>query len=202
MNKIKKIVNLETAEFRAYCSILHRRKILFLLLFIFCFCLTLPIFAQDEQTQITAPPPLKTISKLDKDRLSAESNLKDRTKMALEMMTARLTSAETYNSQSQYVQMFDELGGFHALVDDTLDNLAKYDNESGKVLNNFKRLEMSLRTFAPRLELIRRDLPIRYELYVRKLIIYLRQARTKAVKPLFENSIVSETEIKIPDENQ
>ncbi len=116
-------------------------------------------------------------------------------------MDARLAKAETFNNQRQYTQMFDELGGFHALVDDTLNYLHSHDTDSGKVLNNFKRLEMSLRQFAPRLELIRRDLPLRYELYVRKLIIYVREARSKAVEPLFDNSVVSDIDNKKPDDN-
>ncbi len=170
------------------------------LLFTFSFCFAVPLFAQEDQ-QVTAPPPLKTISKEEKTQLVAQPDVKKHTKLALELMSARLTNAENFNNQQQYTQMFDELGGFHALVDGTLSYLSSHDTDSGKVLNNFKRLEMSLRQFTPRLELIRRDLPIKYEFYVRSLIIYLRKARTKAVEPLFDNSIVSDIDVKKPDDD-
>jgi hypothetical protein len=49
---------------------------------------------------------------------------------------------------------------------------------------------MGLRQFRPRLELIRRDIPVKYEAYVRNLIIYLREARAKAVEPFFSDTIV------------
>ncbi|MEK7855704.1 MAG: hypothetical protein AAB288_06415, partial [Acidobacteriota bacterium] len=60
----------------------------------------------------------------------------------------------------------------------------------GKVLNNFKRLEIGLRQFRPRLELIRRGIPSEYEPYLRSLIQYVRDARAKAVEPLFGDSVV------------
>ncbi len=168
------------------------------LLFTFAFCLTAPAFAQAEESEDNAPPPLKVISKEEKSALAAEPNVKKYTILALEFMDARLGRAESFNTQQQYKEMYGELGGFHALVDDTLGYLNKHDDDSNKVLNNFKRLEMSLRKFTPRIELIRRDLPLKYELYVRRLIIYLRQARSKAVEPLFDNSVVSDIDTKKP----
>ena len=107
-------------------------------------------------------------------------------------MEARLVKAEQFGAREQYREMFDELGGFHALVDDTLEFLNSSNNDSGKVLNNFKRIELSLRKYITRLELIRRDLPIRYELYVRRLVRYIRDARTKAVEPLFDDTVLPE----------
>ncbi|MGI8639342.1 MAG: hypothetical protein ACR2MG_05245 [Pyrinomonadaceae bacterium] len=168
------------------------------LLFTFAFYLTAPVFAQTEESPDNAPPPLKVISKEEKSALAAETNVKKYTILALEFMNARLAKAENLNTQQQYKEMYSELGGFHSLIDNTLNYLNRHDTDSNKVLNNFKRLEMSLRKFTPRLELIRRDLPLKYELYVRKLIIHLRQARSKAVEPLFDNSVVSDVHTKKP----
>ena len=203
MNNVKGKI-LEKNDFRLKSNFLYRNKSasFYIVLFTFVLCLSSPSFAQEEQREITAPPPLKTISKEEKSQLGAQNGVKKYTKLSLELMDARLAKAENFNNQQNYGQMFDELGGFHALVDDTLDYLSKHDTDSGKVLNNFKRLEISLRKFAPRLELIRRDLPTKYELYVRKLIIYVRRARTKAVEPLFDNSVVSDIDRKNPNDNQ
>lgn len=142
------------------------------------------------------PPPPKVISKEEKARLEAQSDLKKRTKLALELMDARMTAAEQFHNKVELDAMFVELGAFHALVDYTLDFLNKVDKESGKALNNFKRFEIGLRTFAPRLEIIRRDIPLKYEFYVRSLAKYLRNARAQAVEPLFSDSVVP---IKKPD---
>ncbi len=163
---------------------------LFLLLTAHCSLLT--AHAQENEPKDTAPPPLKILSKEETRQLNAETDIKKRTKLALDLMEIRLKKAEQLNSQEQYAEMFDELGGFHALVDKTLDFLDRNDDGSGKVLNNFKRVEMTLRVFLPRLELIRRDLPERYELYVRDLAKFVRRARARAIEPLFGDTVVKD----------
>ncbi len=166
---------------------------LFLLITVNCSLLT--VFAQDETPNAIiapAPPPLKIISKEEKKQLEEQIDIKKRTKLSLVLMEQRLKEAETLYSREQYREMFDKLGSFQALVDNTLDFLKQNDNGRGKVLNNFKRFEMSLRAFLPRLELIRRELPTQFEPYVRNLAKYVRDARSKAVEPFFDNSIVKD----------
>ena len=172
------------------------------LLFTFVICLSSTIYAQQEQLPDDAPPPLKIISKNEKNQLEAETNVKKHTTLALELMDTRITNAEGFSTQKEFEKMFGELGSFQALVDTTLNYLNKHDTEGGKVLNNFKRLEMSLRKYSPRLEIIRREVPNKYEPYLRNLIMDLRQARSKAIEPLFDNSIVPDVDKKKPDENQ
>lgn len=169
---------------------LFRFHLLFFLL-LTAWCAPLTAHAQtDESLNETAPPPLKVLSKTEKTQLEAVTDIKQRTKLALELMDARLLVAEGYSAKEAYPEMFLELGGFHALIDNTLKFLDSNDNGRGKVLNNFKRMELSLRKYITRLELIRRDLPIRYEFYVRTLIRQVRDARSRAVEPLFEDSVV------------
>jgi hypothetical protein len=137
-----------------------------------------------------APPPLKVLSQNEKDRLSAETEVKRRTKFALELMDARMKRAEAMHIAENYDQMFVELGAFHGMMDNMLEFLDKSDRDSKKVIYNFKRFEIGLRGFTPRLELMRRILPIRYERYVRNLIKNLRNARAKAIEPLFDDTVV------------
>lgn len=146
--------------------------------------------AQNVVDDGIAPPPLRLVSQDEKTRLAAESDVKKKTKLGLEMMDARLKQAEALNANVNHDQMFVELGAFHGLMDSMLDFLNRSGKDSGKVLNNFKRFEIGLRGFTPRLELIRRELPLRYEAYVRILIRNLRNARTKAIEPLFDDSVV------------
>lgn len=153
------------------------------LIFAFCLLLAPATAAQDAVQEV--PPPLKVLSKEEKSALEAQSDVKKRTLLTLDLMEARLLKAEGFKTEEKYRQMFEELGGFHALMDNTLNYLSRNNTGSGKVLNNFKRIEISLRKNINRLELIRRDLPPEYEPYLRRLIKYVREARTKAVEPLF-----------------
>ncbi len=146
---------------------------------------------KQEMPKDAEPPPLKVISKEEREQLGKQTDIKNRTKLSLELMNLRLQNAESFNSKKEFREMFKELGKFHALIDNALWFLSTKDTgNNGKVLNNFKRLEIGLRIFLPRLELIRRELPINYEYYVRNLIISVRDARSKAVDPLFDNTVL------------
>ncbi len=137
-----------------------------------------------------APPPLKIVSKAEQERLDKETDTKARTKRVLELMTARLASAERLRAAGDYDGVFRELGFFHGLMDDGISYLNKRNTGSGKVLDNYKRLEIALRSFVPRLETLRREIPLTHEDYVRKLLIYVREARTKATEPLFADTVI------------
>ena len=163
-------------------------------LFSVCIIFLLNLGVADVQGQSgeqdIAPPPLKFVSKQELAQLNAVLDVKKRTKLALELMAGRLKQAETFHAQEQLDDMFKQLGGFHGLMDNTLAFLDSGEKDSGRVLNNYKRFEIGLREYRPRLELIRRDLPLRYEFYVRTLIVFLRDARAKAVEPQFSDSVV------------
>lgn len=145
---------------------------------------TLVSVAQEAPPDV-APPPLKVMSKTEKEQLSTAKDVKERTKLTLELMGARIKVAEGFLPQDQYEQVFAELGGFHALVLDVLEYLSKSSADKNKVLDNFKRFELGLRALTPRVELIHRQMPPAREYYLRMLLRELREARTKAVEPLF-----------------
>lgn len=157
----------------------------FLLLF------TASVYCQppDDLSQ-TAPPPAKTLSKEEKDLLTAQSDSKKYTKTALELMETRMKRAEEADARDDFETMFVELGAFHALMDHSLDFLLKKHGDGKKAFNDFKRYELGIRGFSPRMELLRRDLPLKYEYYVRVLMKYLREARAKAIDPMFGDSVV------------
>lgn len=143
-----------------------------------------------EDLSQTAPPPAKTLSKEEKDLLNSQADLKKYTKIALELMEIRMKKAEEADNRDDFEGMFVELGAFHALMDHSLDFLLKKHNDGKKAFNDFKRYELGIRGFSPRMELLRRDLPIKYEYYVRVLMKYLREARSKAIDPMFGDSVV------------
>ena len=153
------------------------------------FLLSSNTFAQENPMDVE-PPPLRIISKEETSKLDAEKDVKNYTKLIVILMDARLKKAEGFSLESQYQEMFSELGAFQSLVDRSLIFLNNHDTDSGKALNNFKRLELSLRAFLPRLELIRRELPLRFEFYTRKLIVYVRNARSRAIEPFYDDSVV------------
>ena len=153
-------------------------------------CSLFTVQAQDEDPPNAAAPPVKVLSKDEKVALESQPDLKVHTKLAIELMETRLKKAEELNTQEAFNTMFAELGGFHAIMDDTIKFLNKNDTGRGKVLDNFKRFEMALRSFTPRIETIRREIPERFEYYVRRLLRTVRATRAKAVEPFFGETVV------------
>lgn len=165
------------------------------------FCSITSINAQQQEAAFVppedaAPPPLTVLSKNEKNQLASEDGIKSRTRLSLELMDTRLKSAEMLAEQSKFQDTINELGGFQALLEDALKFLTRNDNDSSKIDYNFKRLEIGLRQTISRLELIRRGLPFKYGYYVLKLQKFVRDARAKAVEPLFSNSVVPQEKLQ------
>jgi hypothetical protein len=158
-------------------------------LFTFAFCFPASAPAQPEEVEI-APPPVKAISKEEKQQLEAEQNIKKYTQLALSLMEARLKTAETLTTENNYREALNTLGGFQILLESTLSFLSRNDTESDRVQNNFKKLELTLRGQTSRLEVMRRAMPSKYAYHMQKLIRVVRDARTKAIEPLFDDTVV------------
>src|SRR3954468_9542482 len=108
--------------------------------------------AQDDNTLETVPPPAAIITKDEQEHLAAQPDLKSRTKLALEYMNTRLAEAERLNATNDFDGLFRELGRFRGLLDHTFGFLKTNDQDDKKVLDNYKRLEMSLRSSMIRIE--------------------------------------------------
>jgi hypothetical protein len=118
--------------------------------------------------------------------------------VAIDLMNLRVSAAEKRAAAEDFDAMYTELGAFQGLLDNTLEFLIRSDNDSDKVLNNFKRFEIGLRAFVPRIETVRRELPSSYEPYVKGLIRYIRDARGRALEPLFGDSVVRQPQRPTP----
>ena len=181
MNKISNASNIsESARRRIFsCAVL-----MFLL----------PLFSQFAAAQETppddlVPPPLILIAKSEKSQLEAETDALKRTKTALELIENRVQKAEKFTGERKFTESLDELGGFQAIII----NLSKFlerSQRNSKNLKSFKTLEISLRSFTPRLEIIRREMPPKYGYHVLTLLKFVRQARDSSTDKLFGNTVL------------
>jgi hypothetical protein len=146
--------------------------------------------AQGDDDPDAAPPPIKAVPTTERNELTSEPTLKDRTKISLEFMDGHIAAAERLSNDHNANGAFKELGMFEALMDESVGYLVKTDTNSNRTLDALRKLEIGLRSFMPRLETIRRILPLNCDDYVRKLMKNLRDARAKAVDPQFSDSVV------------
>lgn len=154
--------------------------------------------AQDDDTIEGAPPPELVMSRAERQQLVGSKDLKSRVRLALQLMESRLKAAEQFSGNANFEAVFSELGPFHALASDTIQHLERQDSRTKGVLDNLKRFELGIRGFIPRIELIRRNAPTEYEPYLRRLIRFIREARSRALDPMLSDGVIP---IRRPDEN-
>ncbi len=150
-------------------------------------------FAQIPDEEIPAdavPPPVTTLSREELKLLNAKIDSRKRTQLSLELMDGRLAKSETFLAEDNFRESLNELGGFHGLLNNALGFLIKSNDRGDKVDKNFKTFEMYLRKLGSRLESIRRLMPFKYGYYVLSLMKTVRDARSKAIEPLFDDTVI------------
>src|SRR6185437_14025627 len=85
--------------------------------------------AQSEQptpqpTPLTAPPPLKVIPKEERAQLDETKDTKQRLRLTIDFAGVHLTKAEQLTMQTEYDAASAEVGMYHALIEDALENLS------------------------------------------------------------------------------
>jgi hypothetical protein len=151
----------------------QRRLFLFTTVLLLTFACGPSVWAQSEMptpqpTPLTAPPPLKVIPKDERARLDQEKDPKDRLRLTLDLAVAHLTLAEQLTMQTEYEKAQEEVGMYHALIENSLTALGSLKRDSGKTRDLYKRVEMALRAHGPRLTSMRRVTPLEFAVCPRR----------------------------------
>jgi hypothetical protein len=148
-------------------------------------------FAQNDppMPDDVAPPPLKIISKDEKEMLAAEAGVKDRTTMYITLLESRLRKAEEFSTKEDFNDSLTQFGAYQGLLENMMEFLVS-ENKSNKALSGFKRLEMILRAHNVRIETVRRTMPFKYAYHISKLQKFIRKSRAQATDSLFSDSVV------------
>ena len=174
---------------------LPRPLLLSATLLLFAFVCPLAAQAQNPQpspTPLTAPPPLKIISKEERQQLDQSKDLKERLKLSLEFAGAHLTKAEQLTMQTEYEAASNEVGSYHALIEDVLESLGGLKQDSNKTRDLYKRLELALRADGPRLTAMRRITPLEFAVWIKKVEDFARAGRTEALNSFYGHTVVRE----------
>jgi len=143
-----------------------------------------------QPTPLTAPPPLKLVSKQERAQLAENTDLKQRLRVTIELADAHLTKAEQLTMQSEYDAASAEVGTYHALIEDALDNLGSLKQDSNKARDLYKRLELALRADGPRLTAMRRVTPLEFAVWIKKVEDFARAGRTEALNSFYGHTVV------------
>lgn len=150
---------------------------------------------QDYQTTlVSAPPPMKFVSRNERTQLSAARDPKSRTRATIELAELRLTRAEQLTAGQQFDEASAELGTYQGLVEDALSYL---NAQPGKKQRDvYKRLELALRAHSARIESIRRVTPAEYAVHVKAICECARKARTEALNAFYGDTVIRDNSLE------
>jgi hypothetical protein len=150
--------------------------------------------AAGARAQVVTPtdsaPPRKYVPEELKARLAASKNVKERVKLTLALTEERLNTAAGHTAAERYLEAGNEFGIYQALVDDVILFLRRASPEPRKLRDQFKRVELTLRSHVSRLETMRRMTPSEEAIHIRHCIEFVREARGRALESFFDDDAV------------
>ena len=145
--------------------------------------------SQQPEEDESTPPPVISLSSGEQSQLRAENDLKRRTMLCLQLADARLQRAEAAANGENFQDALVELGGYQAVVDHGLRFLQSNNDDSRRVRDNFRRMEIALRAYVPRIEMIRRTTPFEYAIHLKTIMNFTRDARSRALDSFFSDTV-------------
>ncbi len=146
--------------------------------------------------QLTAPPPLKILSREERARIEGTADSKARLRAIIELAELRLAKAEVLTHDHDFEGATGELGKYEALIDDALNFLSPMMRDKTKTRDLYKRLELALRAHGPRLTAIRRSTPLEYAVWIKELEEFARNGRTEALNSFYGHTVFREPQKK------
>ena len=157
---------------------------------------SLSLAQEPRAQQLTAPPPMKAISREERARIDESKDPKARVRTMLELAEAHLAKAEAKTSQDDYAGASAELGRYWMLIEGVLDYLNPMSHDSNKTRDLYKRLELTLRAQGPRLALMRRNTPLEYAVWIKEIEEFARNGRTEALNSFYGHTVVRDGQQK------
>lgn len=142
-----------------------------------------------------APPPLKYVTPSERALLDAARDAKARTRLSLELAESRLSRATQLAAAGRFEQATCELGIYQALVADAVGRLRALGRNDDRTLDLLKRVELTLRAHAPRVETVRRMTPSEQAVHVRAAYEFVRRARAEALEGFYGGTVAQAEEI-------
>ena len=111
---------------------------------------------QPRSPQMSAPPPMKFVSREERSQLDEAKDSKSRISITLELAADHLTKAEEFTAQKKFEQSCEELGRYLGLLADARTFLATMNPSKNSTRDLYKHFDIALRRLPPRLAVMRR----------------------------------------------
>ncbi len=151
---------------------------------------------EPQRTPDSAPPPLKTISRVERSQIDEADDSKARVKITLTLAETHLANAEARTTQNDFANASAAIGRYGALIEDVFDFLKTHKAESNKTRDLYKRVELALRAHGPRLTAMRRGTPAEYSVWIKEIEDFARNGRTEALNSFYGHTVFREVNPK------
>jgi hypothetical protein len=176
---------------KAPVSIAIRLSAGFSFALILCALSTVVTKGQEHATiHLPAPPPIKFVSRQEQAELSAEPDPKICLRIILEMADSHLHHAEEMVTAKRYDEALTELANYQGIVEYSLRYFGRVNDDSKRIRDLLRKLELALRSHGPRIEAIRRVTPSEYSIYIKAIAEFSRSARAQALNAFYGDTVV------------
>ena len=165
-------------------------------------CFTTATGQEPRGQDQTAPPPLKVIISRERAQLNETRDAKARLKLTLELAETHLTNAADQTSQHEFDRAAAEAGMYWALVEDLFAFLGTVQRDNNKTRDLYKRLELSLRGYGPKLAMMRRETPAEYAIWIKEIEDFTRKGRTQALNSFYGHTVIRDGSQKPGDQKE
>jgi len=148
------------------------------------------VSGQEPAVQDHAPPPLKTISRVERAQIDESKDAKARVRISLDLALVRLSEMETQTTLHDYPAALAGAGKYWALLEDVFGFLKTMKTDSNKTRDLYKRVELALRAHGPRLSAIRRGTPAEFSFWMKQIEDFARNGRTEALNSFYGHTVV------------
>jgi hypothetical protein len=153
-------------------------------------------FASGQQPQthdVSAPPPVKVISSLEREQLNASKDPKARVKTSIILAEAHLAKAELHTAERAFDNALGEAGRYWAIIENAFAYVREMTPNKNKHRDLYKRLELALRAHGPRLIGLRRTTPSEYAVWIKEIEESARNGRTEALNSFYGDTVVRDS---------
>ncbi len=140
--------------------------------------------------QMPAPPPMRVVTRLEREQLNAARDAKARVRTTIELAADHLTSAENFTTEKKFVPASEELGGYLGLIDDAVEFIGGLARERSSTRDLYRHLDIALRAHIPRIAVMRRSTPAEYAANLKAVEEYARNTRADVLESFYGHTVL------------
>jgi hypothetical protein len=145
---------------------------------------------QPRSPQMPAPPPMKVVSRAEREQLDAARDPKARIRTTIDLAANHLTRAENFTADKKFAHASEELGGYLGLIDDGVGFIAGLVRDKSSTRDLYRHLDIALRAHIPRIAVMRRSTPVEYAANLKAVEEYARDTRSDVLESFYGHTVL------------